>query len=542
MSLAPAVSRDGFAFAGGDLFAEASGHNRHRRASPAELKAHFASGSDRDHPAHWFEAQLLHYGLQPSKTKAVARMRLYDAVKANRLSVPTHIRNLEADLKKQWTRAEREAKKMLSSTGGGGGGAGGGPSGSSKTAAAKATQAGTKRKAEESSSNTIDLTVSVGGVDIKLSTNSKTTKSSSSATTAASAAKKAKTTKTTAESSRSKTAAKETPKSKTTAKDTPKPKAIAKETPKPKAAAKDTAKPKATPKAATKSNIATSSAAKPKTPASTSKPKPAKTQTALRGGHSQGPGRGAAPSSSASSTSRQLPPNPRRARRSGAFAARGRIAAPTSSLQGGYGGGGGDFDAPPPPYSEYDDGGKAREYHYISSDDDDRHGYDYAYDNEDDDIELRPLGLLNGRYTVYSPDVTETWGGWADEDFSLVLTLRGEELWGRFDLGVVRGVLQFERRPYQSSHERQEFTWRGRSREGKGQVFDGNRNGGWLRFLGDGRIEGRIDYDYRSLDFQAERVPGQPTRSEIDAATLLRQWDAYNEEDDERYEQYGSYY
>ncbi|KAJ3527565.1 hypothetical protein NM208_g10639 [Fusarium decemcellulare] len=68
---APPVAEDGFAFANGDFFAEASGHNRHRRATPQELQTHFASGSDKDHPAHWFEAQLVHYGLQPSKTKGI---------------------------------------------------------------------------------------------------------------------------------------------------------------------------------------------------------------------------------------------------------------------------------------------------------------------------------------------------------------------------------------------------------------------------------------------------------------------------------------
>ena len=530
MSLAPAVSRDGFSFAGGDLFAEASGHNRHRRASPAELKAHFAGGSDKDHPAHWFEAQLMHYGLQPSKTKAVARMRLYDAVRAGKLAVPAHLTALEADLKKQWTRAEREAKKVLSA-----GGGGGGASSSSKATAAKATKAGTKRKAEESSSNTIDLTVSVGGVDIKLSTNSKATKSASSSTTAASAAKKAKTTKTTAKET---SKPKATPKSKETSKQ------------------KEVSKPKATPKATTASKSATSSTTKPKTSSSASKPKPssrapassstskpAKTQTARRGGHSQGPGRSAA---SSSSTSVQ-PSGPFMARRSGASAARGRITAPTPSPQRGYGGGGDGgsggfgYDDPPPPYSEYDDGDQDDRYSFggeksgynSSSDDDDGYGFGgekggyNSSSDDDDDIELQPLGLLNGRYEVYSRDVTNLWGQWVDEDFSLVLTLRGHELWGRFDLGIMHGVLRLDRRPYQSSHERMPFTWRGRESDGGDrEVSDGDRNDGWLRFLGDGRVEGH--FDLLSLDFQAQRIPGQSTRSEIDANTLRSQWASHD--------------
>ncbi|KAH7143432.1 hypothetical protein EDB81DRAFT_884045 [Dactylonectria macrodidyma] len=83
---APPVAADGFAFANGGFFTEASGQNRHRRATLGELKEHVSSGSDKDHPAHWFEAQLIHYGLKPSKSKSVARMRLCDAFKAGQLA------------------------------------------------------------------------------------------------------------------------------------------------------------------------------------------------------------------------------------------------------------------------------------------------------------------------------------------------------------------------------------------------------------------------------------------------------------------------
>lgn len=44
-----------------------SGGNVHRRHSPLELRDHFDAGEDR--PAHWYEAQLRHYQLPPSKVK-----------------------------------------------------------------------------------------------------------------------------------------------------------------------------------------------------------------------------------------------------------------------------------------------------------------------------------------------------------------------------------------------------------------------------------------------------------------------------------------
>jgi hypothetical protein len=113
---APPVWKDGFAFVNGDFLAETPGRHRHRRATLTELKEHFQSGSDKDHPAHWFEAQLLHYGLQPSQNKAVARMRLFDAVNSGQLARPAHLIALETELKKEWTKQDREAKRNVSAS------------------------------------------------------------------------------------------------------------------------------------------------------------------------------------------------------------------------------------------------------------------------------------------------------------------------------------------------------------------------------------------------------------------------------------------
>ncbi|RFU72390.1 hypothetical protein TARUN_9872 [Trichoderma arundinaceum] len=107
------VSEGKFSFTNGVLFAEASDRRQHRRATQEELGAHFESGSDKGYAAHWFEAQLLHYGLQPSKVKSVARMRLFDAFRGGALSVPSHIIDLEKRLKKEWTKQEKENKKPL---------------------------------------------------------------------------------------------------------------------------------------------------------------------------------------------------------------------------------------------------------------------------------------------------------------------------------------------------------------------------------------------------------------------------------------------
>jgi hypothetical protein len=148
MSLVPAVTREGWSYSG-ELHVEASGHNRHRRATIPELKALF-DGSDgsKDSPAHWYEAQLLHYGLQPSKTKGTAKMRLFDAVNKGNLSVPAHIVKVEAELKKEWAKREREAKQALKKL--------------AAPAAAKTARGSSKRKADERTNININLSVSVG--------------------------------------------------------------------------------------------------------------------------------------------------------------------------------------------------------------------------------------------------------------------------------------------------------------------------------------------------------------------------------------------
>ncbi|MBE3044667.1 hypothetical protein IMZ48_19320, partial [Candidatus Bathyarchaeota archaeon] len=99
MALPPATSGI-FSFAGDSLFVESSGKNLHRRSTIPELKAHFDASADR--PAHWYEAQLIHYGLPSSRVKGTAKMRLYDAVKGKGLVVPGHMKTMETDLKKLW--------------------------------------------------------------------------------------------------------------------------------------------------------------------------------------------------------------------------------------------------------------------------------------------------------------------------------------------------------------------------------------------------------------------------------------------------------
>ena len=79
MSLAPPIARDGFYY-NGDLYVEVGNLNRHRRASISEItailrpnfrkpRATSAVSLFGDPAGHWYEAQLIRYGLPPTRDK-----------------------------------------------------------------------------------------------------------------------------------------------------------------------------------------------------------------------------------------------------------------------------------------------------------------------------------------------------------------------------------------------------------------------------------------------------------------------------------------
>lgn len=141
MAFAGPVSNGKFSFAVDSFYVETSNHNLHRRATVPELQSLFDTSTASKTPdpvGHWYEAQLLHYGLAPSKNKAVAKMRLLDAVRGGGLAVPRDIVKIEGDLKREWKRRDKEARSGGSSGTGAAGGAGG--------AGASAKAGGNKRK------------------------------------------------------------------------------------------------------------------------------------------------------------------------------------------------------------------------------------------------------------------------------------------------------------------------------------------------------------------------------------------------------------
>jgi len=192
----PAVVRDNFVY-NDAFFAQVDENKRHPRASVAELTSLLRPETSSTPPAkdqvgHWYQAQLVHYGLQPSKDKNTAKIRLLQAINANTLSVRAHVTKLEKDMKKEFTAAVKKTKITEKDP----------------TAPAKSK----KRTHEEATTNT-KITLTVGGVAITVDQQSAASITSAVAGTVP-AAKKTKVAKDSAVISKAKLDKNDAPKSK----------------------------------------------------------------------------------------------------------------------------------------------------------------------------------------------------------------------------------------------------------------------------------------------------------------------------------------
>lgn len=132
------------------------------------------------------------------------------------------------------------------------------------------------------------------------------------------------------------------------------------------------------------------------------------------------------------------------------------------------------------------------------------------------------LGLINGEYDIFSDDFE----AWPEEipqgGFNLALCLDGQKIWGEYDFGTFHGIIYLSQRPMQASLEKHSFTWRGKDSDGVPSFARANE--GWLRFLGDGEIEGEINC-CGWLEFRGKRCSGQGMYRPRDLYWLKQQWD-----------------
>ncbi|KIM35188.1 hypothetical protein M413DRAFT_20802 [Hebeloma cylindrosporum] len=124
----PAITRDGFSFKD-DKFYVAIGYHTHTRKDTAELYALLTytppppaltkagkvakrqpKDTHKDEEAHFYAAQLIHYGLKPLKTREPAKKRLLAA-----FGVPEAVLELEVALRQEWKEldAKMEERREL---------------------------------------------------------------------------------------------------------------------------------------------------------------------------------------------------------------------------------------------------------------------------------------------------------------------------------------------------------------------------------------------------------------------------------------------
>ena len=142
---------------------------------------------------------------------------------------------------------------------------------------------------------------------------------------------------------------------------------------------------------------------------------------------------------------------------------------------------------------------------------------------------LAPLGLINGEYEIHSRDLEEWPEMYPENEFRLALSLSdGTSVWGAYDFGMFFGIMYIPQRPQRASYMHVPFQWRGRER-GEGQMSFGPENKGWIRFLGNGRIEGEINC-YGCARFSGQRISGRDPRAPRKPVDMQREWHGYNED------------
>ena len=108
----PLVQRNDFVYQD-TLFVDLGPGKHHIRASASDLKELLLLKSTaplKDQVAHYYEAQHIHYGLQRTKDKNAAKVRLTNALAGGKLKIPADLVKMEGDMKKEWTSALKKAK------------------------------------------------------------------------------------------------------------------------------------------------------------------------------------------------------------------------------------------------------------------------------------------------------------------------------------------------------------------------------------------------------------------------------------------------
>ncbi|CAJ0542737.1 Ff.00g002280.m01.CDS01 [Fusarium sp. VM40] len=147
----------------------------------------------------------------------------------------------------------------------------------------------------------------------------------------------------------------------------------------------------------------------------------------------------------------------------------------------------------------------------------------------------KPLGTLKGKYAIESLFACcDSHTQRAHEEIcSVVLSPgNGTTMRGYFNMGVLldqyKALIFFEKRPSESSSGKVWFRWRGRHVCNDFKEYRGDENRGWMKFLGDGKIE--VWFDKFNMRLVAQKGRGIGGRNQHDASGF---WEDWHELDDE---------
>lgn len=159
---APFVVRGEFVYHD-TLFVDVGGAlKRHARASASELKMCLDGKAPKDQVAHWYEAQLIHYGLQRSKDKNTAKVRLQQALTQKKLAVPPHIVEMEAQMKKDYAASIKKARSAARKA------AKGGPEDSLMAKGRKRKQSDIDPEPASTANKKTRVTMKIGDVEVSI--------------------------------------------------------------------------------------------------------------------------------------------------------------------------------------------------------------------------------------------------------------------------------------------------------------------------------------------------------------------------------------
>lgn len=478
MALAASVSRENFHY-NGSLFVEVGTLNRHKRATVEELNAILRPdvkksnkaplSPPKDQVGHWYEAQLIHYGLPPSKDKARAKMRLLEALNYSKLAVPPHITKMEAELKKEYAAAERKAKAQYKAS-------------QAPAKQGKPLTVDKKRKQPQPSGNINNI-----NVNISLGNNFHQQADDFDTTNGQLPAKKAK---------------------------TGPPKRINKSTPleikQPLPEAQTVHKwPRQTAKSAKLSeawNKDPSIGPGPVNPAGFRySATPLSRFSLTEGDLPISSNTNTAPTKKKAPIGKE-PVLKKTSRAKLEVKAEGK--AQISKKIGGK-----ETNVKKDAKIKKEPSAKASSKIKDEVDADPPHS-----------INSPTLGLINGIYDISCPTVESEW---SCNDLTVTLSLEGTTVWGAYDLGMFSGILFLPDRPWQTSNEPLPFTWRGRE-NGEGEMSFGNNCKGEMYFSGNGNISGWINV-YGQCCFTGTRRPEAGTA--VRPARIMRaEWEGYDEQ------------